>query len=96
MLLFEELLILLTMGAGVLLVGVPLWKILRAIVPAKRNALAEAKERLEKARIDIEAARLDKETSELYDKMYKEVLEDEEAASEEAEAKKVNRRIDHE
>ena len=83
MLLFEELLILLTICVGVFLIGVP------SIFPPKKNALAEAKERLERARIETEVARLDKETSELYDKMYHEALEDDEAAASEDE-KKIN------
>ena len=39
-------------GGAVFLIGIPFYKLIRAIVPQKRNVLAEAKERLEQARPD--------------------------------------------
>ena len=44
--------------------------------PAKRDALAEAKMRLEQARHDAAAAVLDKETNQIYDHLYHEALQD--------------------
>jgi hypothetical protein len=48
------------------------------VVPKKRNPLAEAKERLEHARLEVEAARLEKERSKLYNTMIEETLQDDE------------------
>jgi hypothetical protein len=76
--LFEDILILLAAGAGLIFVGIPGYKILRLLFPKKRDTLKEAQERLQQARIDLEAAKLDKQTSEAYDNLYKESLEDDE------------------
>jgi hypothetical protein len=75
---FEDILLLMILASGVLLVGVPTYRYVKAVLPQRKNPLAEAKERLEKARLEVEAARLDKEREKLYEKMYKEVLQDEE------------------
>jgi hypothetical protein len=72
--LFEDILFLLMGGAGIFFIGIPFYKFLRAVVPQKRNSLAEAKERLEQARLDAEAARLNKEPEQLYTRMYDETL----------------------
>ena len=74
--LFEDILIFLICGAAVFLIGIPLYKIARHLIPKKRNPLAEAKERLEVARLEAEAIKLNKETEHVYDHMYEEALED--------------------
>lgn len=81
--LFEDILLLMILASGVLLVGVPTFKFLHSITPKKRNNLAEAKERLEQARLDAEAARLNKEAEKLYEQMYEETLQDEEEKQQE-------------
>lgn len=80
---FEQLLLLLLLASSVFLIGIPLFKIVRTIIPPKRNPLAEAKERLEQTRLEVEAARLEKEREKLYNQMYVEALQDEEEIQQE-------------
>ena len=75
---FEDILILALLASGIFLIGIPAYKLMRAIVPPKRNALEEAKERLERARLDVEAARLNKEAEKLYENIYEENLKEDE------------------
>lgn len=85
---FEEILLLALLASGIFLIGIPLYKLGRIIVPSKRNNLTEAKERLEQARLDAEAARLNKETENLYNKMYEEALQDEDTQQDEQQQEK--------
>lgn len=80
---FEDLMLLVLLWTGVFLIGVPVYKFVKAVVPKKRNSLVEAKERLEQARIDAEAARLNKEAEKLYEEMYEETLQDDEQKQQE-------------
>lgn len=75
---FEGLMIALMIGAGVFFVGIPLIKIVKMMLPSRRDSLKEAQERLEVARKDAEAARLNKEAEKVYSEIYEEVLEDDE------------------
>jgi len=75
---FEQLLLLALIASSVFLIGIPLYKIARTLVPKKRNPLAEAKDRLEQTRLEVEAARLEKEREKLYNKMYEEALQEDE------------------
>ena len=75
---FEGLMIALMIGAGVFFVGIPLIKIIKMMLPSRRDSLREAQERLEVARKDAEAARLNKEAEKVYSEIYEEVLEDDE------------------
>jgi hypothetical protein len=78
MLLLEEMLaILFAGGIGIFMIGIPGYKLYRAAFPPKRNALKEAQERLEQARLEAEAAKLNKETEKVYEDLYHDVLEDE-------------------
>lgn len=79
--LFEDIMLLILLGSGVFLIGIPCYKFVRAVLPQKRNPVVETKERLEAARLSVEAARMDveiarlqKEKEKIYDDMYKEVL----------------------
>ncbi len=73
--LVEVILMWLVIGTGVLTIGIPLTKLVRAILPEKeKNPLEEAKKRLEQARLDAAAAKLNKETEKLYDHMYEDAL----------------------
>jgi hypothetical protein len=75
----EDMLWLAILASGVLLIGIPTFKFLKAITPKKKKSnLVEAKERLEQARLDAEAAKLNKETDRLYDQMYQEALQEDE------------------
>jgi len=76
--LIEEILLLIIGGGAVFFLGIPAYKIVKALLPSKTNALADAKERLEKARLDAEAARLDKETNKIYNDLYQDVLDEDE------------------
>lgn len=80
---FEDLMLLVLLWTGVFLIGIPIYKFVKAVVPKKRNSLAEAKERLEQARLDTEAARLNKEAEKLYEQIYEEALEDDEQKQQE-------------
>lgn len=85
---FEDIMLLALLASGVFLIGIPLYKLGRYLVPNKRNSLIQAKERLEQARLDAEAARLNKETEKLYNKMYEEALQDEGASQDEQQQEK--------
>ena len=78
----EELLILLLLVGGGVFIGAPVYKFLKQVTPKKRNALAEAKERLEQARLDAEAAHLNKEAEKIYEEMYEDSLQEEEKIQE--------------
>lgn len=75
---FEQLLLLMLLASSVFLIGIPLFKLVRALIPKKRNPLAEAQERLQQTRLEVEAARLEKEREKLYNKMYEEALQEDE------------------
>lgn len=73
---FEQLLLLALLASSIFLIGIPLFKLVRALIPKKRNPLAEAKVRFEQTQLEVEAARLEKEREKLYSKMYEETLQD--------------------
>ncbi len=77
--LFEDLLILLATISAIGLIGIPIYKLTKEIIPAirQKNPVAEAKVRLETAKYELEAARLNKEAEKLYEQMYSETLEEE-------------------
>ncbi len=74
---FEGILLLLLFGITIFAIGIPAVKLLRLMLPHKRDSLKEAQERLEVARKEAAAARLNKETEKVYSEIYEEVLEDE-------------------
>jgi hypothetical protein len=76
--LFEDILMLLALGGSVFFIGIPIWKLIRTIVPPKRDPVAEAKQRLAVAKADAEAAKLNKETEKVYEELYQDVLQDDE------------------
>lgn len=81
--LFEEiLLVLLGGGIGVFMIGLPTYKLIRSVIPAKRNPLKEAQERLELARLEAEAAKLNKKTEKVYEDIYHETLEEDDIENE--------------
>jgi hypothetical protein len=88
--LFETLLIFVALGVAVFFVGIPLIKLVKALVPPKKDPLKEAQLRLELAHKEAAAARLNKETEKLYTKMYQEVLEDD-TSQEEKEKSRLER-----
>lgn len=73
---FELLLIAFTIGIGTFLIAIPSYKMVKALIPPKRNPLEEAQDRLEQARLEAEAARLNKEAESLYKNMYQEVMDE--------------------
>ncbi len=74
---FEGILLLLLFGITIFAIGIPAVKLLKLILPHKRDSLKEAQERLEVARKEAAAARLNKETEKVYEEIYEEILEDE-------------------
>lgn len=77
--LIEDIMLLCLLGVAVFLIGVPIFRLVRAVLPKKeKNPLVEAKNRLEHARLEVEAAKLNKEAEKLYDDLYQEALEDQE------------------
>jgi hypothetical protein len=79
---FQDLLLLLLLVSSIFFIGIPLFKIVKLLIPTRpKNPLAEAKDRLERARLESEAAHLNKETEKLYNKMYEEALQDEDDAN---------------
>lgn len=87
--LFQDILILLAFGIGVFFIGIPLYKIVKITLPQKRDPVKEAQIRLEMARKENEAAHLNKEAEKLYETMYEEALDDQEASDFD---KKINRK----
>jgi len=75
--LLEDILLLLLMGSGVFLIGIPFFKLVRAVVPNRRDPVKEARERLEQARLELEAAKVNKEVEKVYEDLYSDVTEDE-------------------
>jgi len=88
MLIFEHLMVLLVIVVGIYFIGIPTYRLYRALVPPKKNPLKEAKARLEQARLEAEAAKLNQETEQVYNKLYQDVLEDDSIEDE-----KRNRRL---
>ena len=77
--LLEDLLLLVAGVGAVFLIGIPFYRLVKAVVPKKRDTLAEAKERLEQARLEQEALRINKETEKLYENMYDVRLEEQQS-----------------
>lgn len=85
---FEGLLIALMLAVSILFVGIPLIKLIKMLLPARKDPVKEAEERLEIARKEAEAARLNKEAEKVYSRIYEEVLE-EDSLEEESDRRKV-------
>lgn len=66
------------LGSAIFFVGIPLAKLVKLMIPVKKDPVAEAKVRLEVARKEAEAARLNKETEKVYSHLYEEVLQEDE------------------
>jgi len=73
----EGILSLLGLGIGVFFIGIPFYKLVRALVPERRDPVQEARQRLEAAKADAEAARLNKEVEKMYEEIYHDILDDE-------------------
>jgi hypothetical protein len=88
--LFESVLLFIAVSIAIFFIGIPLVKLVKTLIPPKRDPLQEAQQRLEIARKEAEAARLNKEAEKLYQKMYQEVLEDD-TSQEEKEKSRLER-----
>lgn len=87
--LFEVILMWATLCGAVFLIGIPTFKLVKAVLPQKeKNPVAEAKDRLEHARLELEAAKLNKEAEELYDKLYEEAIAQNEMTEEQQKQEK--------
>lgn len=83
---FEGILILIMLASAIFFIGIPLAKLVKLMLPVKKDPIGDAKERLEVARAEAEAARLNKETEKVYSHLYEEALQEDE---EEGERKKL-------
>jgi hypothetical protein len=74
---FEYIMLFVLLVGGGVGIGIPLVKLINAIVPKKRDPLKEAKERLEAAKLEAEAAKLNREANKITEHLYDECLEEE-------------------
>lgn len=74
--LFEQLLIFVAIFLAIFMIGIPLIKLVKALIPVKKDPLAEAKIRLEVARKEAEAARLNQETDKIYNQICNDIVDD--------------------
>jgi hypothetical protein len=86
----EDILLAIAIGAVLLVVGLPIVRLLRAVPSLRRrDPLAEAHARLKAAKAEEEAARLNRQADRIYERLYDEALDegerDREAAAQEAE-----------
>jgi hypothetical protein len=74
--LFEQLLIFVAIFLAIFMIGIPLIKLVRALIPVKKDPLVEARIRLEVARKEAEAARLNQETDKIYNQICNDIVDD--------------------
>ena len=74
---FEVMLLFLLAVSGIFLIGIPFFKLVKRIVPTRRDPVKEAQDKLMQAKLDAEAARLNKETEKVYQHLYDDLLQDE-------------------
>ena len=72
--LLEDLLLAVAIGIVGLFVGLPLVRLLRGASWRRKDPLAEAHERLRKAKLEAEAARVNREAEQIYERMYDETM----------------------
>src|SRR5580658_4659771 len=72
--LLEDILLAVVLGAGMLVVGVPLVRFLKVIPWRRKDPLAEAHDRLRRAKIEAEVARVNREAEKIYEGLYEETL----------------------
>ena len=75
---FEGILMLIILASAVFLIGIPLSKLVKMMLPRRTDPVVEASQRLEAARKEAEAARLNKEAEKVYSSLYEDVLQDDE------------------
>lgn len=90
--LFESILIFLLLVVSFFLIGLPLIKLIKILIPPKRDPLQEAKVRLEVAQKEAAAARLNKEAEKVYSNLYAETLEEDDDEEETVPVKKGSRK----
>ncbi len=76
--LLEDILLAVAIGVVLLVVGWPLYRLLKTAAPEwrRRDPLAEAHARLKAAQREAEAARLNREADRIYEKLYDDALTD--------------------
>jgi len=75
--LFEKVLYLVLLLMAIFMIGVPLTKLVKMMIPQKPDPLLQAREELERAQKEAEAARLKREAEKIYSSLYNETLENE-------------------
>jgi hypothetical protein len=78
--LLEDILLAVALGAGLVVFGVPLVRFLKVVPWRRKDPLAEAHERLRRAKIEAEVARVNREAEKIYEGLYEETLADDGAA----------------
>jgi hypothetical protein len=73
--LLEDILLAVTVGAVLVIVGWPIIRLLKVAPWRRRDPLAEAQERLRIAKIEAEAARVNREAEKIYEKLYEETID---------------------
>jgi uncharacterized membrane protein len=84
--LLEDILLVVAATAVILFVGAPIVRLWKAANLRRRDPLAEARERLRVAKVEAEAARLNREADEIYEHLYDETLDRDEATTEKGKA----------
>ena len=73
--LLEDILLAIAIGVVLLVVGLPIVRLLRAIPSLRpRDPLAEARARLKAAKAEEEAAKLNREADRIYERLYDDAL----------------------
>jgi hypothetical protein len=74
--LLEDIVLAVAVGVVLLMAGLPIYRFLRVAPWRRRDALAEAQERLRIAKLEAEAARVNREAERVYESLYEETLSD--------------------
>lgn len=85
--LFETILIFSLFLVSFFFIGLPIIRLIKLLIPIKRDPLKDARVRLEVAKTEAEAAKLNKEAEKVYSQLYAEALDDDEVSEKEGSRK---------
>lgn len=74
--LLEDILLAVAVGVVLLMVGLPIVRFLKGAPWRRKDALAQAQERLRIAKLEAEAARVNREAEKIYEHLYEDALAD--------------------
>jgi hypothetical protein len=72
--LLEDILLVVAVGVVLLMFGLPIARFLKGAPWRRKDALAQAHERLRIAKLEAEAARVNREAEKIYERLYEETL----------------------